>query len=110
MARAKRRTFEVTGPFVARVAFPFDGETYFAGEVFPHGMVPFRKLRQLYDCRRINFSEDAGVLVETKEVSFDWRTLDEKGILDYAFEQTGTRFRKIERAIRSLEDVCPLAS
>ena len=71
MARTKRRTFEATGPFVARVAFPFGGETFFAGEVFPHGMVPFRKLRQLYDCRRINFSADAGVLVEAGVVELD---------------------------------------
>lgn len=104
MARAKRRVFEATGPFVARVAFSFNSELYLAGEVFPQCGIEFRKLRQLYDCRRINFSEDAGVLAEAKPVVFDWRTLDEQGLLDYAFEQTGTRFRKPERAISALEE------
>lgn len=107
MPKVKRATFEAAGPFVARVAFPFDGETFFAGDVFPHGMVSFRKLRQLYDCRRINFADDP-TTPNTKKDVFDWRTLDEKGLFAYAFEQTGTHFRKIERAIHALDDACPL--
>lgn len=106
MAKVKRATFEAAGPFVARVAFPFNGTTYFAGDAFPSHGIGFRKLRQLYDCRRINFADDATTPKAADH--YDWRTLCEEGILAYAFEQTGTRYRKVERAISALDDLCPM--
>ncbi len=105
MARFKRRAFEATGPFVARVAFPFNGILYTAGDSFPHGFINPRKLRQLYERRRINFAEGEPDKKSEVVEEFDWRTLDEQGILEYAFEQTGTRFRKAERAVKALEDI-----
>lgn len=105
MARYKRRAFEATGPFVVRVAFPFNGVMYTAGDYFPHGTIDIRKLRQLYGCRRINFVESEPKTKPESVEEFDWRTLDEQGLLEYAFEQTGTRFRKAERAVKALEDI-----
>ncbi len=107
MAKVKRETFKAAGPFVARVAFTFNGTTFFASDVFPVGGIGFRKLRQLYDCRRINFSDDP-TTPQTETGLFDWRTLDEKALFAYAFEQTGTHFRKIARAVSALDDVCPV--
>lgn len=105
MARLKRRVFEQSGPFVARIAFPFNGRMYTAGEPFVEDL-PLRKLRILYDARRIEFDEKAVSLVTTDDSHFNWKELSEEELLAYAYEQTGTRFRKVERAIRALEDIC----
>lgn len=105
MARSKRRVFDATGPFVARVAFPFDGKMFTAGEYFPHDAINDRKLRILYDGRKIEFFDTGEVAVSASK-EFDWRELDAEAIMVYAYEQTGTRFRKVERAIKALEDVC----
>ncbi len=105
MARAKKKEFNATGPFVARVAFPFNGKMFTAGEYFPHSDIEFRKLRILYDSRKIEFFDTEDVAV-SKSPIFDWRELDAEALMVYAFEQTGTRFRKVERAVKALEDVC----
>ncbi len=104
MARVKRPPFNPSGPFMARVSFPFNGVRYDVGEIFPHHDVKPRRLKLLYNARRINLATQKEV--ETEKASADWHDLGEEGILNYAFEQTGTRFRKVERAINALEDVC----
>lgn len=106
MARNKRAVFNSFGPFVARVAFRFNGAIYTAGALLQHEKINPRRLRQLYQSRKIDFQADSDIKKVAPIEPFDWRKLDEKGIMDYAFEQTGKRFRKLERAVKELEDIC----
>ncbi len=105
--RIKRLPFSADGPFTARSAFQFNGVRTVPGEPFPHKGVKVRRLRQLYDARRIDLAqgevaaEAAAPEVITPE-AVDWRTLDEKGILNYAFEKTGVRRRNVNIAIDEL--------
>lgn len=101
MARSKRAVFNPLGPFVVWVAFRFNGALLTAGTPFTEKLTE-RRLRILYDSRRLDLTS-----TEVKEEPvFDWRTLEETELLAYAFEQTGSRFRKVERAVKALEDLC----
>lgn len=107
MARTKRRPYNPTGPFVARRDFFFGGQKFEAGDPFPIDGIHSRRIRNMYDARRIDFAGDDVPSVEEIKNVFDWRTLNEEDLLIYAFEQTGTRFRSPARAVKALEDICP---
>lgn len=101
--RIKRLPFNADGPFTARSAFSFNGVRTVPGKPFPHKEAKTRRLRQLYDSRRIGMTPE---VVTPKQAAppetVHWRTLDEKGILDYAFEKTGVRRRNVNIAIDEL--------
>lgn len=100
---AKRPKFDAEGPFTTRSAFVFNGVRTALGKPFPHQNVKVRRLRQLYDSRRIDL---APVVEPVEPVEHeDWRQLDEQGILAYAFKVTGVRRRSVAKAIKELTDL-----
>jgi hypothetical protein len=110
MARIKRAVFNPLGPFVVRVAFRFGGALLAVGEPFKKALTE-RRLRVLYDARRLDLASEevetvAVVPVVVNEVAaIDWRNFEEKELLAYAFEKTGSRFRNPVRAAKALEDL-----
>ena len=101
MAKSRRRLFDTLGPFAARVEFTFNGVTFGVGERFPHEHLEKRRLRLLYDARRIEF--DGGPDLMAEPVAEEKLTYDE--VMAKAFELTGKRFRKIERAQEAIEAI-----
>lgn len=103
MGRFSREPFRASGPFVVRVAFRFDGVIYKPNAPFDHIDIDPRRIRLLYQARKLNLGEATPDI--DLNTPFDWRSLDAIELLAYAFEKTGTRYRKVERAIHALEDV-----
>lgn len=102
MARAKRPLFNPGGPFVARRSFLFNGAMLTPGDAFDHTIAKVRKVRQLYDCRRIAFAEVLKVTPNLPE-SINWKELPERELIAYAFKETGKRCRKASTAIHAIE-------
>lgn len=59
MGRAFREEFDPRRDFVVRESFTFDGKLHAAGALLDKGRFPLRRLRQLYDVRRIEFASGA---------------------------------------------------
>lgn len=59
MSRFQRTQFKPSGPFVVRKRTVFNGEWLVPGEPLPTEGVSVRRLRQLYDDRRIDMSKDS---------------------------------------------------
>ena len=104
MARSIRPAYDPLGPFVVRVVFRFAGVLLLPGMPFGEG-IDGRRVRLLYDARKISLaSENEKGPAQVSETD-DWRELGEEPLLAYAFEKTGTQFRKADRAIKALEDL-----
>lgn len=107
--KTKRLPFKVAGSFVARRYFVFNGINFEPGQDF-HELTSDRRLRQLFDMRKIDMKEAEKVKKPKKEKPTiepkgKWEGLTEPEILDLAYDRTGIRFRKLERAIKALDDV-----
>jgi len=100
MARSARPVYDPHGHYIARVDFSFNGVSVKAGDTFNKGKLTDRKVRILYDARRIELHMPA-----PKTFPFLWRKLTDSDLLAYAFELTGIRFRKVERAVKVLTDL-----
>ncbi len=100
MARSARPVYDPHGHYIARVDFSFNGVSVKAGADFNKGKLTDRKVRILYDARRIELYTPT-----PKSFPFPWRELTGEDLLAYAFELTGIRFRKVERAVKVLTDL-----
>lgn len=60
MSKTQRQPFTPRGPFVVGRGFIWSGKPYSEGEAFPHNRlaIDHRKLRQLWDQRRLNVDVD----------------------------------------------------
>lgn len=121
MSRSQRLKFDPNGPFVARRTTTFNGDTFYLGDPFPMDGVPARRLRQLFDDRRIDM--DVGrvsevvkpVVAPVVEAAVDSIVpsqndpvqaicdLPDDELFARAMLATGVRYRVRERAIKALE-------
>lgn len=121
-----KKPFNSDGPFVACRYFRFNGIQYSPGRVLDATGVSTRRLRQMYDGRKIDIVEPTQE-IEREEVYTppppkthvgpstplpeDVQAIlnayavepSDDDILKEAFEKTGTRYRSVERAKAALE-------
>lgn len=112
MAKVKRIAFNPAGPFVARRFFFLGGVTYKAGDPFDGGKTSPRRLRQLYDNRKIDVSE-AEVKKPAEEQSEEevqakkadpipFESMSNNQIKAEAKRLTGVNYRSVKRAKEAL--------
>lgn len=92
--RSVRPKFKEGGPFVARRSFVFNGDKYKPGKDFPHKGVIKRRLRQMYDARKIDLKRESGNAAQ----------MTNEQILEAAKAKTGVNYRSVERAKAALCD------
>jgi hypothetical protein len=128
MSRYRREPFDVAGPFVVRRTFTFNGETFYQDDNFPLDGVSNRRVRQLYDNRRIDMdvmpavvvpvvdstAKESLVVADDPVVSLEFTTepdpvavcdLPDDELFARAMEATGVRYRVRDRAIKALESL-----
>lgn len=92
--RSVRPKFKEGGPFVVRRFFVFNGDEYKPGKDFPHKDVKTRRLRQMYDARKIDLKRESGNAAQ----------MTNEQILEAAKAKTGVNYRSVERAKAALCD------
>ena len=112
MSRYRRVPFDVAGPFVVRRTFTFNGETFYQDDNFSVDGVSKRRVRQLYDNRRIDMDVMPEVVVSVVNSEFTTEPatvavcdLPDDELFARAMEATGVRYRVRERAIKALESL-----
>lgn len=108
MFKGKREPFNPGGPFVVRRGLTMNGVRLDHGSLFPISGCKPRRVRQLWDMRRIDVSPDlvqeAEVETEEQDVKeIDWRTLVNRDLFKYVFEQAGVKPRNRKEAFEAME-------
>ena len=116
MSRYRRVPFDVAGPFVVRRTFTFNGETFYQDDNFSVDGVSKRRVRQLYDNRRIDMDVMPEVVVPVVDstakeslvvapVQVAVCDLPDDELFARAMEATGVRYRVRDRAIKAMESL-----